>query len=178
MTPLPHAAAGLLGWKLADRRYRPWILLAFIFVSCLPDVDFVLYPLLGKPDWLIHQRYTHTILLSVLSALVLFPLLKEARLRIGLVLTALSHLVLDVIVVDTLAPVGFRPFLPFSDVYLNWGLFPFVRCGMVAEVLSVPNLVAFGLELAVFVLPAVWLCRKELADLGRGRPGGLGAPLH
>jgi hypothetical protein len=171
MTPLPHAALGLVGWKLADRRHGLNTLLIFVFVSCLPDADFILYPLLGKPDWLIHQSYTHNIALSLLSALAFLPFLRAARLRAGLVLTALSHLVLDVIVVDTLAPIGFRPFLPFSDVLLNWGLFPFVRRGTLAEVLSVPNLVAFGLELAVFVLPALWLCRRELAALG-GRTRG------
>jgi len=173
MTPLPHAAAGLIGWRLADRRHGLKTLLVFVFVSCLPDADFVLYPLLGNPDWLIHQRYTHNIVLSLLSALAFFPLLRAARLRLGLVLTALSHLVLDVIVVDTLAPIGFRPFLPFSDGLLNWGVFPFVRRGTLAEVLSVPNLVAFGLEIALFVLPALWLSRKELAGL-LGRPQGPG----
>jgi len=172
MTPLPHAAIGLVGWKLADRRHGRGVLLVFLIVSCLPDADFVLYPLLGKPSWLTHQLYTHNIALSALSALVFFPFLRAARIRIGLLLTALSHLVLDVFVVDTLAPIGFRPFLPFSDVLLNWGLFPFVRRGTVAEVLSVPNLVAFGLEVVLFVAPAVWFCRRELAALGKGPPGG------
>ncbi|MBN2206607.1 MAG: metal-dependent hydrolase [Candidatus Aminicenantes bacterium] len=176
MTPLPHAAAGLIGWKLAARGKGGKTLAVFVFVACLPDIDFVLYPLLGRPDWLVHQRYTHNIVLSVLSALAFFPLLKEARLRVGLVLTALSHLVLDVIVVDNLAPIGFRPFLPFSDAYLNWGLFPFVRRGTIAEVLSVQNLVAFGLEIVLFVLPALWLCRKELAALEKGAGPGIGAP--
>ena len=167
MTPLPHAAVALVGWKLADRRHGLRALLIFVFVSCLPDADFVLYPLLGKPAWLLHQRFTHNIAVAILSALIFFPFLKAARVRIGLLLTALSHLVMDVFVVDTLAPIGFQPFLPFSDAPLNWGVFPFVRRGTVAEVLSVPNLIALGLEIALFVLPALWICRKELASLGR-----------
>ncbi|MCJ7589690.1 MAG: metal-dependent hydrolase [Candidatus Aminicenantes bacterium] len=169
MTPFPHAAVGLIGWKYADHSHGLKALLIFVFVSCLPDADFVLYPLLGKPDWLLHQRYTHNVSVALLSALIFFPFLRMARARIGLVLVALSHLVMDVFVVDTLAPIGFRPFLPFSDAPLNFGVFPFVKRGTVAQVLSAPNLIAFGLELGLFVLPALILCRKEIAALRKNK---------
>ncbi len=172
MTPLPHAAVGLVGWKYADRRHDFKTLLIFIFVSCLPDADFVLYPLLGKPDWLLHQRFTHNIAVALLSALLFFPFLKMTRARIGLTLVALSHLVMDVFVVDTLPPIGFRPLLPFSDALLNRGIFPYVKRGTVAEVLSTQNLVAFGLELALFVLPALILCRKDVVSLWNRKSAG------
>jgi len=169
MTPLSHAAVGLIGWKYADRRHDLKTLLIFVFISCLPDADFVLYPLLGKPDWLLHQRYTHNVSVALLSALIFFPFLRMARARIGLILVTLSHLIMDLSVVDTLAPIGFRPFLPFSDALLNFGIFPFVKRGTVAQVLSVPNLIAIGLELGLFVLPALILSRKEIAALRKNK---------
>ena len=169
MTPLSHAAVGLIGWKYADRRHDLKTLLIFVFISCLPDADFVLYPLLGKPDWLLHQRYTHNVGIALLSALIFFPFLRMARARIGLILVTLSHLIMDLSVVDTLAPIGFRPFLPFSDALLNFGIFPFVKRGTVAQVLSVPNLIAIGLELGLFVLPALILSRKEIAALRKNK---------
>jgi len=169
MTPLSHAAVGLVGWKYADRRRDLKALIVFVVVSCLPDTDFVLYPLLGKPAWLLHQRYTHNVAVALVSALFFFPFLKAARAKIGLVLVALSHLVMDLIVIDTLPPIGFRPFLPFSGALLNFGVFPYVKRGTLAEVLSVPNLIAIGLELVLFVLPALALCRRELKSV-RPRP--------
>jgi hypothetical protein len=173
MTPLSHAAVGLVGWKYADRRHDLKALIIFAVVSCLPDADFVLYPLLGKPAWLLHQRYTHNIAVALVSAFIFFPFLKAARARIGLVLVAVSHLVMDLVVVDTLPPIGFRPLLPFSGALLNFGVFPYVKRGTLAEVLSVPNLIAIGLELVLFVLPALILCRKELRGvLTRAVPGG------
>lgn len=165
MTPLPHAAVGLIGWKYADRRHRLKALFIFVFISCLPDADFFLFPLFNKHEWFIHQRFTHNVGIALLSALIFFPFLRMARARIGLILVALSHLVMDLSVVDTLAPIGFRPFLPFSDTLLNFGVFPFVKRGTIAQVLSVPNLIAIGLELGLFVLPALILCRKEIAAL-------------
>jgi hypothetical protein len=169
MTPLSHAAVGLIGWKYADRRHDLKTLLIFVFISCLPDADCFLFPLLGKPDWLFHQRFTHNVGIALLSALIFFPFLRMARARIGLILVTLSHLIMDLSVVDTLAPIGFRPFLPFSDALLNFGIFPFVKRGTVAQVLSVPNLIAIGLELGLFVLPALILSRKEIAALRKNK---------
>jgi hypothetical protein len=169
MTPLSHAAVGLVGWKYADSRHSLKALFIFVFISCLPDADFFLFPLFGEHEWLVHQRFTHNVGVAFLSALIFFPFLRMARARIGLIGIALSHLVMDLVVVDTLAPIGFRPFLPFSDALLNFGIFPYVKRGTVAQVLSVPNLIAFGLELGLFVLPALILCRKEIAALRKNK---------
>jgi len=169
MTPLPHAAVGLVAWKYFSRREDLKALAAFLLVSCLPDLDFVLYNLFGRPRIFSHQLYSHNILFVVITALAFFPLLKSAKERRGLVLIALSHLVMDVFVVDDVPPIGFRPFWPVSRLLVSFGFFPYVRRGTLEQVLGRENFVAFGLELAIFVLPAFLLCRRELVFLWRSR---------
>jgi membrane-bound metal-dependent hydrolase YbcI (DUF457 family) len=169
MTPLTHAAVGLVAWKYFSRRENLKALAAFLLVSCLPDLDFVLYYLLGRPRIFTHQLYSHNILFAIMSAIVFFPLLKSARERRGLVLIALSHLVMDVFVVDDVPPIGFRPFWPVSRLLVSFGFFPYVRRGSLEQVLTLNNFFAFGLELTIFVLPAFLLCRRELAFLWRSR---------
>lgn len=169
MTPLPHAAVGLAAWKIASRREDARALLIFMFVSCLPDIDLLFYHLLGRPEVFKHQLYSHNIFFALLSALVFFPLLKTPRERAALALVALSHLVMDVFVVDDVAPVGFRPFWPLSKLLVSFGFFPYVRRGTPAQVLSAENLFAFGLEMALFVVPALIFCRRELEYLWKSR---------
>jgi membrane-bound metal-dependent hydrolase YbcI (DUF457 family) len=169
MTPLPHAAVGMAAWKCVSKDDDLRALFIFMFVSCLPDIDFLLYHLLGRPSVFTHQLYSHNILFSLISALVFFPLLKNRRERTALALVALSHLVMDVIVIDDVAPVGFRAFWPFSDVFINFGFFPYVRRGSLAQVLTLKNLFAFGLELLIFVIPALIFCRREIVHLWNTR---------
>jgi len=169
MTPLPHAAVGLAAWKFASRHEEGRALLIFMLVSCLPDIDLLLYHLLGRPEVFKHQLYSHNVFFALLSALVFFPLLKTKKERVALALVALSHLVMDVFVVDDVAPVGFRPFWPLSNLFLSFGFFPYVRRGTPAQVLTAENLFAFGLETALFVIPALIFCRRELASLWKSR---------
>lgn len=167
MTPLPHAAVGLAVWKFASRREDARALFIFMLVSCLPDIDLLFYHLLGRPEIFKHQLYSHNVFIALLSALVFFPLLKSRRERAALALVALSHLVMDVFVVDDVAPVGFRPFWPLSSLLLSFGFFPYVRRGTLEQVLTAENLFAFGLEMALFVIPALILCRQELFHFWR-----------
>jgi membrane-bound metal-dependent hydrolase YbcI (DUF457 family) len=169
MTPLPHAAVGLVAWKFLSRRDDLRALTAFLLVSCLPDLDFVLYNILGRPRLFSHQLYSHNILIALASAFLFFPLLRSSRERWSLVLVGLSHLVIDVFVVDDVPPVGFRPFWPFSRLLVSFGFFPYVRRGNLEQVLTLRNLTAFGLELLVFVIPAILICRRELAFLWKSR---------
>lgn len=168
MTPFSHVAIGLIGWKYSSRRENRRALVFFIFVSCAVDLDFLLYYLLGKPEIFAHQLYTHNVFVSLAVAFVFFPFLNTARERRGLALVAVSHLVMDVFVIDTIAPIGIRPFYPVSNAFFSYGFFPYVVRGGWAEVFSLRNVFALSLEVAVFIVPAVVLCRKELVFLGRG----------
>jgi len=176
MTPLPHAAVGLIAWKLASRREDARALLIFMLVSCLPDLDLAFYFLLGRQEIFKHQLYSHNVFFALLSALIIFPLLKTKRERGALALVALSHLVLDVFVIDDVAPIGFRPFWPLSNLLVSFGFFPYVRRGTLEQVLSAGNFFALGLEMLLFVVPALVFCRRELRHLWRAgvlkKPGG------
>ena len=169
MTPLPHAAVGLVGWKYFSRQRDIKTLAAFLLVSCLPDLDFVLYNLLGKPQIFRHQLYSHNIFFVLLCAVAFFPILKTAKERWGLVIIGLSHLVMDVFVIDDVPPIGFRPFWPLSRLLVTVGFFPYVRRGTLIQVLSLSNLAAFGLEVLLFVVPAIFICRRELVFLWRSK---------
>ncbi|MBN2198786.1 MAG: metal-dependent hydrolase [Candidatus Aminicenantes bacterium] len=169
MTPLAHAAVGMTAWKLSSRRGEAKALFIFMLVSCLPDIDLLFYHLFGRPEVFKHQLYSHNIFFALLSAAVFFPLLKTKREKAALTLVALSHLVMDVFVVDDVAPVGFRPFWPLSNLLLSFGFFPYVRRGTPAQVLTVENLFALGLETALFAVPALIFCRRELGYLWKTR---------
>jgi membrane-bound metal-dependent hydrolase YbcI (DUF457 family) len=165
MTPFSHAALGLLGWKISGGRRDPRSLSVFVFVACAVDLDFVLYYALGRPEIFRHQLYSHNLLVTVLLALPFFAFLRTARERWGLLLTGSSHLLLDIFVIDTLPPIGFRPLYPFFNGYVNVGLFPYVGKETWASVFSWHNILVLGLEALVFVVPALLLARKELAGL-------------
>ncbi len=167
MTPIAHAAVGLVGWKYFSRRENRRALVIFVFVACAVDLDFLLYYLLGKPEVFVHQLYSHTIFVSLAVALVFFPFLRSAKERRGLVLVSLSHLFMDLFVIDTVAPIGFRPFYPVFNKFFSYGFFPYVVRDSWAEIFSLRNVFAVGLEVAVFVIPAVLLCRKELVFISR-----------
>jgi hypothetical protein len=167
MTPIAHAAVGLVGWKFFSRRKDLKTLVFFVVAACALDADFLLYYLFGRPQVFVHQLYSHNICVSLAVALVFLPFLKTARERGGLVFISLTHLFMDLFVIDNVAPVGFRLFFPVYNKFYNYGFFPFVQRGSARELFSVHNLVAVACEVAVFVVPALVLCRKELALLRR-----------
>ena len=171
MTPIAHAAVGLIGWKYFTGKENLKALLIYIFVACAVDLDFLLFYLFGKPEVFVHQLYSHTIFVSLAAAAIFFPCLKTAKERWGLALVGFSHLFLDLFVIDIVPPVGFRPFYPVYNQFFSYGFFPYVVRDSWAEIFSIRNLIAVGCEVAVFVVPAVLLCRKELIFLGRRLAG-------
>lgn len=171
MTPIAHAAVGLIGWKYFARRKNLKALLIFIFVACALDLDFLLFYLFGKPEVFVHQLYSHTVFISTAAAVVFFPLLKTARERWGLVLVGFSHLFLDLFVIDIVPPTGFRLFYPVYNKFFSYGFFPYALRDSWAEIFSIRNLVVVECEILVFVVPAVILCRKELVLIGRKLTG-------
>jgi len=167
MTPIVHATVGLVGWKYFSRREDLRALVFFVVTACAVDADFLFYYLFGRPQVFIHQLYSHNVFVSLAVALVFFPFLKTAGERGGLVLISLSHLFLDLFVIDNVPPIGFRPFFPVYNKFYNYGFFPFVQRGNARALFSVHNLVAVACEVAVFVIPAVLICRKELTFILR-----------
>ena len=163
MTPVAHAAVGLIGWKYFAGRENPRALVFYAIAACAVDLDFLLYFLFGRPEVFIHQLYTHNVFVSLAVAAAFFPWLKSSKARWGLVLVALSHLVMDLFVIDTVPPSGFRPFFPVYNRFFGYGFFPYLVRDGLGAIFSFRNFVALACEVAVFVLPAVLICRKELA---------------
>jgi membrane-bound metal-dependent hydrolase YbcI (DUF457 family) len=168
MTPIAHAAVGLVGWKYFSHRRELRSLVIFVVVACAVDLDFLVYYLFGRPQLFVHQLYTHNIFVSLAVALVFFPFLRSAKERGALALIGLSHIFMDVFVIDTVPPEGIRLFFPVYGKFYNYGFFPYVLRGNVREIFSAQNFFAVTCEVVFFVIPAVWICRGELADVIRG----------
>ena len=105
VTPIVHSAIGLLGWQKSGSEKNIKTLFLFILVSNLPDIDFLFLLLMGSGDLQLHQSYTHNIFFIGLVTLFLFGVFKTGRERLSLFLVAVSHLVLDLIIIDPVAPV-------------------------------------------------------------------------
>jgi membrane-bound metal-dependent hydrolase YbcI (DUF457 family) len=163
MSPVAHAGMGLLGWQVFDRRKSLGTLVLYILAANLADIDFLLYVVIGPKPLFIHQYFTHNFLFVLIGCGLLALLLRNGRSRWGLLLTGQSHLLLDIIVIDTLKPIGMRLLFPFSDTYYNLGFFPYLRHGTWKVMLGPGNLLVLGLEFLCFVLPVVWAYRRPLS---------------
>lgn len=162
MTPIVHSAVGFLGWQISASRKNIKTLLLFILISNLPDFDFFLFLFVGKKELQLHQSYTHNLLFILFFTLVFFLFFKQKRERITLFLVSLSHLLLDLIIIDPVDPIGFRLFFPFWDQLFNFGFFPNLLRGSIPEIFSWHNVVTISIETAVFVVPILFFYQKEL----------------
>jgi membrane-bound metal-dependent hydrolase YbcI (DUF457 family) len=161
MSPVAHTGLGLLGWELAASR-KTWRSLAlFILAANLADVDFLLALAFGPRPLFAHQLYTHNLLFVLATSGLLALALPKGRDRLGLVLTGLSHLAVDLVVIDTVRPIGFRLFYPFSQKLFNIGLFPYLERRPAGAVISVQNVAVLALEAAVFVVPVLALYHRR-----------------
>ena len=166
MSPVAHAAIGFLGWgKFASRRNMR-TLAVFILVANLPDIDFLFFLIVGKVGHNLHQFYTHNLMFTLLVPFFFFPLLKESREKIALVLVSVSHLFLDILMVDPVSPIGFPVFYPFWDRVFNLGIFPNLLRSNTASIFSAHNAAVIGLEIMTVVVPVLLMCRKEIFRVG------------
>jgi hypothetical protein len=162
MSPVAHAGLGLLGWQLFDRKKTAGTLVLFVLVANWPDVDFLLHALFKRQTAFLHQYYTHNVLFVFVFALLFSLFLRDGRSRLGIYLTGFSHLLSDLIVIDTSPPIGIRLFFPFSNDCFNLPWFPYLRRWPSTALFSVENGVVLLLEFVVFVLPIVYFFRKPL----------------
>ncbi len=160
VSPIAHSGLGLLGWQIFDRKKTAGTMALFVAAANLADIDFLFALLFGPRPLFIHQSYTHNLIFILAGSVLLALLLGDGRSRLGLVLTGLSHLAVDIFVVDTVNPIGFRLFYPFSDRLFNVGLFPFLERGPWNVLISARNLGVLALEFGLFVLPVLVLLWK------------------
>ncbi|MCP5108731.1 MAG: metal-dependent hydrolase [bacterium] len=161
MTPIGHSGIALLGWQKSTQTKNIKTLLLFLFIANLPDIDFLFFLVIGKKAFSIHQYYTHNVFFVLFTALLFFPFLKEKKERIGFTLIAFSHLLLDLITVDGVAPYGFRLFYPISEKLYHFGFFPNVHKENLSAMFSLHNLWLAALEAAIFLAPMLLFYRKK-----------------
>ena len=164
MSPVGHSSVALLVWQKSLKNKNLKTLLLFLLISNLPDIDFLFSLFIGKKTAAIHQYYTHNIFFVCVTALLFFPILKQTKERIGFFLVAFSHLLLDLLVIDTVPPIGFRLFYPLSNQVFNFGIFPNMERGNLAVVFALHNLWVLVLEAAVFLVPVLIYYRKAFGS--------------
>jgi membrane-bound metal-dependent hydrolase YbcI (DUF457 family) len=162
MSPIAHSGLGLLGWRLFDKKKTIGTLILYVLVANAADIDFLLHAVFKGHALFLHQYYTHNLVFVLIAALGLMFLLADARSRFGLVLAGIYHLAADVIVIDTLKPVGIRLLYPLSETFFNLPWFPYLQRGTWKVMTSSRNLAILGLELAIFVLPVLLISPKPL----------------
>lgn len=171
MSPIAHSGIALLGWQKSTAQENKNIktLLLFLLISNLPDIDFLFFPVIGNKAFTTHQYYTHNVFFVGMAVLLFFPFLKKKRERIGFSLIAFSHLLLDLVTIDAVAPHGFRLFYPVSEQLFHLGFLPNLHKKNLAEVVSLHNLWVLAFEAAIFLVPVLLYYRKEFAENPVGR---------
>lgn len=162
MSPVAHAGLGLLGWRIFDRKKTVGTLILYVLIANAADIDFLLHAVFKGHALFIHQYYTHNLAFVLAIALGCMFLLADGKSRLGLVLAGISHLAVDLIVIDTLKPVGIRLFYPLSEKFFNLPWFPYLQRGTWKVMTSPRNMGILGLEFAIFVLPVLLISPKPL----------------
>ena len=159
MGPVAHSSLGYLAWQLSSASKNKQMALLFLFIANLPDIDF-LFQLFLNTEQSIHQLYTHNLLFVALVILCTLLVCRQCRKLWALLLfTGLSHLVLDLFVIDRVKPIGIKILYPFLDQNVNFGFFPYFIRGGFGEIISFHNLFVFTMECVIFT-GLVWIIIK------------------
>ncbi len=182
-SPVGHSLSGVAAYLLAGRRGKgaAWVLVAFVFLTILPDFDFVPGWLVRQPN-LFHRGASHSLFLAVFAGLLAGLALRSAGkgrfvtgAMAGFFLYAL-HVVLDLFSVDYSDPKGFQILWPYSTNHYiaPWEIFPnIIRSGTGREFFSslfnLHNLKAVITETILFIPPILllWGLRGGLTADGR-----------
>jgi membrane-bound metal-dependent hydrolase YbcI (DUF457 family) len=131
-SPVGHALSGLVaGLAVSQRKKKVCrIMLGFVFLTVLPDFDFLPGWLAGQPN-LFHRGFSHSLLMAVIIGVTVGLVVKASgrgkfmpSAVAGFSLYAL-HIVLDLFSVDHSVPRGFQVLWPFDSGYYiaPYGLF-------------------------------------------------------
>ena len=175
---LAYVWAGDLRLPLfASLKKAGWLLLAGGVLACLPDVDYLPGLVRGYLNTT-HQQFTHSLAWVGLVSAGLFAVgraLAPERFGVRMVVFLLiligSHLVVDLMTVDRLAPYGIPLWAPFSLTAVRgpgaW--LPAWDKTALADVGSLRNLRALGIELGA---GALWMAACVAAKRGWTRRRG------
>jgi membrane-bound metal-dependent hydrolase YbcI (DUF457 family) len=174
-SPIAHGLVGLSVHLLASRDraelHDPWRIGVTVGASCIPDVDLLFRMVDGVNH---HNNETHSFgfaLLAAVTAAAVFRLVRWKRpLVLGLVLGLAwaSHVLLDLLNLDTHPPIGLMALWPLSDGYYKSPVLLFLDIGRTLDWTAVKhNSVSAAWECVILVpvLLAAW--RYRMRHLGR-----------
>jgi membrane-bound metal-dependent hydrolase YbcI (DUF457 family) len=167
---------GLAAFVYGRRYTRQESFVFFLIVwlaAVLPDIDY--YPILWGDLSLAnhnHQWFTHSILFSLLSSVVLAIVGKwllrgtitAKRLFIPILIAALSHLVFDYLTYDGRYPIGIPLLWPLEARFNSpISIFGGVSKGSFSQIFSIHNLLVILRELLVggFLVILVWFFSRR-----------------
>lgn len=186
--PIAHATAGYVVHRL-DRRATAWAVwsrgLAFMAIGNLPDADFLVGFLLGRPG-AFHRGISHTVLAALVFGVVAGTFVWWRRWDRWWPATLLcagaygTHLLIDFFTIDQRPPAGAQFLWPLSDAYYLSPLTIFgeilidgrSREGFLRSVLAWPTVGVLAREALVAVVSV-----GALRLLDARRSGGRDAPL-
>jgi membrane-bound metal-dependent hydrolase YbcI (DUF457 family) len=156
-SPIGHALAGVgFVWSVRPRAERR-LVIAAATLAALPDIDILF------PGW--HRAVTHSvgfvILTFIVAAAVTGQVTRRVRWGVALICAGAyaTHLLLDYLGADHVAPYGIRALWPFNDGWYISGLDIFrqtARRHLVTIETVMTNVEAIAQEIAILG-PIVWL---------------------
>lgn len=177
-TPIGHSFCGAAAYLGIRRKERwDWTLFFWVlFISNLPDIDYVPGFIAGKPN-LFHHGPTHSVLFVILIGLVVgfaFSWREGGGFRkfgFLFISVGLLHLLLDYFTVDRSFPYGEQLFWPFSGAYFLSPVTVFrdvakgsTNSDFFRTAFNPHNLITGFTELAVFVpmtLATLWISLRK-----------------
>ncbi len=156
------------GWGIWGGLRRGWKTVLFcIIIACLPDIDFFPGIFIGNINYY-HHRGTHSIVFAIIVSLAVWALSRKKNgLKLGflVLMLLLSHLAIDCISIDHLAPFGIPILWPISGKYFHfkYGFLPEVlRGASLITVFNRHNLYTVTVELIIFLPLALLSYRRAI----------------
>ncbi len=123
-TPIGHALGGAIVYSFSDSdKRKKWLIaLLVLFFAELPDVDFLFGFFVGNPNKY-HHQFTHSFFFVILAGIVGAWLCRKINIMqfcasaVLFIAAGFSHILLDLLAVDTSAPFGEPVFWPFWNKY-------------------------------------------------------------
>lgn len=135
-TPIGHSLTTLGLAEVSGVRESKGIVFLLI-AGLLPDIDLVLDKFSFLRDiGFYHQGITHTFLAGFLVSLLVFLITKDFRWSILIFSVYSLHVALDLFMIDTRPPIGFKPFWPFYNALINIPLLPGVDKSSLGSLVS------------------------------------------
>ena len=124
-TPVGHALGGVISASLFKKeKTKNWIIFAIVLVLAeLPDIDFIFGIVAGEPNKY-HHQFTHSFLFVLIAALVAAAIISQIGIMqfsksfVLFSIAGASHVLFDLLALDTSEPYGAQIFWPFWNGYV------------------------------------------------------------